>query len=109
MKMALEWYDSGQENRDEFIGMIKSITAIAQGESACVGLREELAMERVLRDQAWCDEMEIELNTTRITLRIKEEEHQCCAEDLLLWRKSAELAIQENVELRAAAAIGETK
>ena len=33
MKMALEWYDSSQENRDEFIGMIKSITAIAQGES----------------------------------------------------------------------------
>ena len=42
-----------------------------------------------------------ELDQALIALRIKEEEHKCCAEDLLRWRKSAESAIQENVELRA--------
>lgn len=42
-----------------------------------------------------------ELGQAQIALRIKEEEHKCCAEDLLRWRKSAESAIQENVELRA--------
>ena len=31
----------------------------------------------------------------------KTEEHDCCAADLIMWRKSAEAAIAENVELRA--------
>ena len=56
--------------------------------------------ERIMHDQAWCDEMELELERSRSSLRIKTEEHQCCSEDLIRWRKSAEAAIQENVELR---------
>ena len=42
-----------------------------------------------------------ELDQALIALRKKEEEHKCCAEDLLRWRKIADSAIQENVELRA--------
>lgn len=36
-----------------------------------------------------------------VALRIKTEEHDCCAADLIQWRKSAESAIGENAELRA--------
>lgn len=36
-----------------------------------------------------------------LALRIKTEEHDCCAADLIQWRKSAESAIGENAELRA--------
>ena len=30
LKLALEWYDSGDENRREFIKMIKTITAVEE-------------------------------------------------------------------------------
>ena len=37
----------------------------------------------------------------KVALDIKIKEHNCCAEDLIRWRKSAEAGVQENVELRA--------
>ena len=42
-----------------------------------------------------------EIHRLELALRIKTEEHDCCAVDLIMWRKSAEAAIAENVELRA--------
>jgi hypothetical protein len=42
-----------------------------------------------------------EIHRLELELRIKTEEHDCCAADLIMRRKSAEAAIAENVELRA--------
>ena len=42
-----------------------------------------------------------EIHRLEQELRIKTEEHDCCAADLITWRKSADAAIAENVELRA--------
>ena len=42
-----------------------------------------------------------EIRRLELALRIKTEEHDCCAVDLIMRRKSAEAAIAENVELRA--------
>lgn len=50
MKQALEWYDSGKENRDEFIEMIKSITAIAE---ACEPVLYQRRMRPEWRDREW--------------------------------------------------------
>ena len=42
-----------------------------------------------------------EIRQLEIALRIKTEEHDCCAKDLLLWRTSYESACTQNVHLCA--------
>ena len=42
-----------------------------------------------------------EIHRLELALRIKTEEHDCCAEDLLLWRTSYESACTQNVHLCA--------
>lgn len=54
------------------------------------------AMMQISADRAGSKIRQLE-----VALSIKTEEHDCCAADLIQWRKSAESAIGENAELRA--------
>ena len=74
----------------------------AEAIEALVQERDAMRAEKILHDQAWCDEAERTIKQLQIALKIKAEEHTCCSEDLIKLKHGANKLAAENKTLRDA-------
>jgi len=77
----------------------------AEAIEALVQERDAMRAEKILHDQAWCDEAERTIKQLQIALKIKAEEHTCCSEDLIKLKHGANKLAAENKTLRDALAL----